>query len=249
MAVDVLHLIKESDGERDAILYNIVITSLLTNGQMVEACSVLQMLYNEKNIGLTFRTLNAWLIEFGKQKRPDLALRFFEDSVDRFSVPYDISNVNAVITAFVATEKSSEAFNILQSCSQKYNLEPNEVSYATVMKGFIHEGQPQRAKDLFQEMISKKIVTGYSTFATLIISFISCNCIEHIIEFWPIMIARSFQPDKRLFFSTLKCLTEHPSGKQFALQIVREYKTGGYSLDLVYKERRILKDIEHSLLK
>lgn len=256
-AVDILNKITEGDGERDSVLYHFVIDTLLSKNLYSKAFDIL-ISTHKKGIKFTDHTISIWLQEFGKHNRTDLAVQVFNDLPTKYDVPFNVPNFNVVLDTVIANHGTKAAVEFFEAAFTRYFIQPDTISYTTVIRGFLIESDTENAIKTFERMNSNRIAPDKTTFKTLFEGFIISNYTEGIIQFWPKMIARNIQVGRSTFIKIISALSaasaDNPDAKNLFIEITDSIASYGFShRDLLTvqetKEKLILEMVKKGHLK
>lgn len=107
--------------------------------------------------------LAAAKLKHRKKKLTDMLLL---DDIDGTPKP-EIGTVNAAISALLSWDKVQPARQILAWAS-KFGIEPDVITYNTLLRNFVRNGRNQEAMDLLQQMSASGIEADVATFTTIL---------------------------------------------------------------------------------
>jgi len=173
---------------------------------------------------------NAPLISlYGVAGMFDNARKVFDEMLERRCAQTVVS-FNALLGACVNSKKFDEAEGLFKGLSKELEIEPDLVSYNTVLKAFCVTGSMDSAATLLDEMEKKGLEADLITFNTLLHGFYAKGRFVDGERIWEQMKEKNVEPDKRSYNLKLLRLTLEKRMED-AVKVVEEMKSEGIQLD------------------
>jgi pentatricopeptide repeat protein len=173
---------------------------------------------------------NAHLISlYGSAGMFDNARKVFDEMLERKCVQTVVS-FNALLGACVNSKKFDEAEGLFKGLSKELEIEPDLVSYNTVLKAFCEMGSMDSAATLLDEMEKKGLEPDLITFNTLLHGFYAKGRFVDGERIWEQMKEKNVEPDVRSYNAKLLGLTLEKRMED-VVKVVEEMKSEGIQLD------------------
>lgn len=173
---------------------------------------------------------NAHLISlYGSAGMFDNARKVFDEMLER-KCAQTVLSFNALLGACVNSKKFDEAEGLFKGLSKELEIEPDLVSYNTVLKAFCEMGSMDSAVTLLDEMEKKGLEPDLITFNTLLHGFYAKGRFVDGERIWEQMKEKNVEPDVRSYNAKLLGLTLEKRMED-AVKVVEEMKSEGIQLD------------------
>ncbi|KAJ6769696.1 REPEAT-CONTAINING PROTEIN putative-RELATED [Salix purpurea] len=173
---------------------------------------------------------NAHLISlYGSAGMFDNARKVFDEMLER-DCARTVLSFNALLGACVKSKKFDEAEGLFKVLSKELEIEPDLVSYNTVLKAFCEMGSLDSAVTLLDEMEKKGLEPDLITFNTLLNGFYAKGRFVDGERIWEQMKEKNVEPDVRSYNAKLLGLALERRMED-AVKAVEEMKSGGIQLD------------------
>ncbi|KAJ6769695.1 MITOCHONDRIAL GROUP I INTRON SPLICING FACTOR CCM1 [Salix purpurea] len=146
---------------------------------------------------------NAHLISlYGSAGMFDNARKVFDEMLER-DCARTVLSFNALLGACVKSKKFDEAEGLFKVLSKELEIEPDLVSYNTVLKAFCEMGSLDSAVTLLDEMEKKGLEPDLITFNTLLNGFYAKGRFVDGERIWEQMKEKNVEPDVRSYNAKL----------------------------------------------
>eukprot|EP00397_Hematodinium_sp_SG-2012_P033289 GEMP01035550.1.p1 GENE.GEMP01035550.1~~GEMP01035550.1.p1 ORF type:complete len:566 (+),score=69.42 GEMP01035550.1:49-1746(+) len=204
----------------NAVTYGCMIDACVKCGNLQMAQDVFQELKRMKKHRNTI--IYTTLIKgFGASKDKDSALNLFREMQDE-GVPCNTITYNSVIDACVRCHDLQRAVEVFDSMTQraqlnpKEKLEPDLITYSTMIKGYCHVGDLDRALDLSRQLDDRSLQPDELVYNTLLDGCVRTNDLNTGVGLFEEMCTKQNSKNR---------LT--PSAITFSI-LVRLYRRSGY---------------------
>ncbi|CAK7350829.1 unnamed protein product [Dovyalis caffra] len=173
---------------------------------------------------------NARLISlYGTSRMFDNARKVFDEMLER-KCARTVLSFNALLGACVNSKKFDEVDGLFRGLSKELQIEPDLVSYNTVMKAFCEMGSLDSAVSLLDEMEKKGLEPGLITFNTLLNGLYANGRFDVGERIWGRMKEKNVKPDIRSYNEKLLGLVLEKRIKD-AAKVAEEMKSDGIEFD------------------
>ncbi|CAL0300853.1 unnamed protein product [Lupinus luteus] len=135
---------------------------------------------------------------YGKSGMFDNARKLFDEIPQR-----TVLSLNALFSAYLHSKKFDIVLSLFDELPSKLSIEPNLVSYNTVIKVFCEMGSFDSAISMLQEMESKGVEPDLITFNTLLAELFAKGRFEDGVKIWNQMEGKSVIPDIKSYNAKL----------------------------------------------
>lgn len=141
---------------------------------------------------------------YGESKMFDHALQLFDEMPD-LNCPRSVLSFNALLAACIASKEFEKVSEIFREIPGKLSIEPNIISYNTMIKAFCQVGSMDAAVSLLDEMEKNGLKPNLITFNILLGSLYSGDAdkFSKAETFWSLMQEKEVVPDVRSYNSRL----------------------------------------------
>lgn len=158
------------------------------------------------------------------------AIKMF-DEMPKLKSERTVMSVNAVLAACVNSKKFGKVEGFFRDLPVKVGVEPDIVSYNTVIKAFVEMGQLEKAVSMLEEMEKKGCEPDQFTFNTLLHGLFGREKFADGEKIWDKMLKSGVTPDVRSYNAKLTGFASEGKVQQ-ALDLVEEMKQKGLSSDM-----------------
>lgn len=174
---------------------------------------------------------NARLISlYGSSGMFDNARKVFDEMLER-KCARTVLSFNALLGACVNSKKFDEVGGLFRGLSEELEIEPDLVSYNTVMKAFCEMGSLDSAVSLLDEIEKKGLKPDLITFNTLLNGLYANGRFDAGESIWQRMNEKNVKPDGRSYNEKLLGLALEKRMKD-ATKVVEEMKSEGIEFDI-----------------
>ncbi|XP_009602451.1 pentatricopeptide repeat-containing protein At3g13150-like [Nicotiana tomentosiformis] len=166
---------------------------------------------------------------YGKAGMFEHAQKLFDEMPD-LDCERTVMSFNALLGACVNSKKYDKIREIFREFPGKLAIEPDVVSYNTVIKAFSEMGSPHSAVLLIEEMEKNGIDPDVITFNTLLDAFYKNNKFSEAEKMWILMEKKNVIPNVRSYNSRLRSLVENSQVVE-AEELFEEMKKRGVNPD------------------
>ncbi|CDO99688.1 unnamed protein product [Coffea canephora] len=142
---------------------------------------------------------------YGKAKMADDAQKLF-DELPSLNCERTVVSFNALLGACVNSKNFNKVTELFKELPEKLSIEPDIVSYNTVVKALCDVGSVDSASVVMNEMESSNIQPDVVTFNTLLDAFYKNNRIEEAEKLWCLMEKKNVLANVRTYNSRLRGL-------------------------------------------
>lgn len=141
---------------------------------------------------------------YGESKMFDHALRLFDEMPD-LNCPRSVLSFNALLAACIASKEFEKVSEIFREIPGKLLIEPDIISYNTMIKAFCEVGSMDMAVSLLDEMDKNGVKPNLITFNILLGSLYKGDAdkFSKAETFWSLMQEKEVVPDARSYNSRL----------------------------------------------
>lgn len=167
---------------------------------------------------------------YGKSGMFDNALKTFNE-MPQLNCDRTVLSFNALLGACVSCKKFDEVETYFRQVPGKVSIEPDLVSYNTIIKAFCEMGSLDSALLMVDEMEKKGLKPDLITFNTLLHVFYGNNHFGDGEKVWARMNSESVEPDIRSYNAKLLGLANEKKTLK-AVEVFEEMKTRGLKPDV-----------------
>ncbi|KAH8512300.1 hypothetical protein H0E87_009508 [Populus deltoides] len=191
-----------------------------------------EILENQKQYqDMSKEGFNARLISlYGSSGMFDNARKVFDEMLER-KCARTVLSFNALLGACVNSKKFDEVGGLFRGLSEELEIEPDLVSYNTVMKAFCEMGSLDSAVSLLDEIEKKGLNPDLITFNTLLNGLYANGRFDSGEGIWQRMKEKNVKPDGRSYNEKLLGLALEKRMKD-ATKVVEEMKSEGIEFDI-----------------
>ncbi|ESR62397.1 hypothetical protein CICLE_v10015628mg [Citrus x clementina] len=160
---------------------------------------------------------------YGKAAMFENARKVFDEMPER-NCEQTVLSFNALLGACVNSKKFGEVDGLFKDLPHKLGIEPDLVSYNTIIKAFVYKGSLDSANTLLYEMEKKGIRPDLITFNTLLLGFYSNGRFADAEKIWETMVNMNVRPNVRSYNARLDGLAIEKQTKK-ALELVGEMRS------------------------
>ncbi|XP_073135663.1 small ribosomal subunit protein mL103 (rPPR7)-like [Henckelia pumila] len=141
---------------------------------------------------------------YGESRMFDHAIQLFDEMPD-LNCPRSVLSFNALLAACVASKEFDKVSELLREIPRKLSIEPDIISYNTMIKAFCQVGTMDAAISLLDEIEKNGIKPDLITFNILLDSFYrgDADKFSKAETFWSLMQEKEVVPDVRSYNSRL----------------------------------------------
>ncbi|TYI77546.1 hypothetical protein E1A91_D06G147800v1 [Gossypium mustelinum] len=163
---------------------------------------------------------------YGKSGMFEQAYKVFDEMPNR-----GLLSFNALIGACVNAKKFDKVNGFFKELPEKLSVEPDLVSYNTVIKAFCEMGSLDSARLMLDEMEKKGVQPDEITFNTLLYEFFKNGRFDDGEKIWGKMVEKNVEPDIRSYNAKLLGFSTEKKMKE-AVNLVEEMRSKGLKLDV-----------------
>ncbi|XWS19494.1 hypothetical protein CRYUN_Cryun31cG0020900 [Craigia yunnanensis] len=163
---------------------------------------------------------------YGKSGMFEQAYKVFDEMPNR-----GLLSFNALMGACVNAKKFDKVNGFFKELPEKLSIEPDLVSYNTVIKAFCEMGSLDSASLMLDEMEKKGVEPDLITFNTLLNESFKNGRFVDGEKIWGKMVEKNVEPDIRSYNAKLLGLVTEKRMEE-ALNFVEEMKSKGVKLDV-----------------
>ncbi|PPD92305.1 hypothetical protein E1A91_D10G020400v1 [Gossypium mustelinum] len=167
---------------------------------------------------------------YGKSGMYEQAHKLF-DEMPELKCQRTVNSFNALLAAYLHSKKFINAGELLEQLPEKLGIEPDLISYNTVIKAYCEMGSMDSALSMVDTLEKKGLEPDIITFNTLLDGFFSRGRIVDGDEIWGLMEKKNVVPDIRTYNSKLKGLV-HGNKVLEAVEFFEEMKNEGIEPDI-----------------
>ncbi|CAJ1408755.1 unnamed protein product [Effrenium voratum] len=157
---------EEQRGLANSVTYGCMLDACVKCGNLQKAVEVFKGM---RDTGKHKNTIlyTTMIKGYGLHKDLENALKLFREMPEQ-QVPYNTITYNSILEACVKCGDTSSAEEILdQMARTEYEIEPDLISYSTVLKGYCQNGELLKALCVFEEMKERKLRCDELVYNTL----------------------------------------------------------------------------------
>lgn len=178
--------------------YNIMLKAYIDQELYIEAERLYGIMTKTRKVSPSDHTLNAMLECAFKQNDEAKANSYFEQMTALGVVPTIVTYTLRI--KFYAAQRQMDRVEQLFGDMQKNKIQPDEVFYCTMIKGFAESGNLQKAEELCALMVKRAVpITNSARFNILLKAFTEAkNFPKAAVYFWKILDA-GYDPDESYY--------------------------------------------------
>ncbi|XP_068469914.1 small ribosomal subunit protein mS78 (rPPR3a)-like [Phaseolus vulgaris] len=162
---------------------------------------------------------------YGKSGMAKHARKVFDEMPQR-KCDRSVLSLNALLAAYLHSKKYDVVEELFRALPTQLSIEPDLVSYNTLIKAFCEKGSFDSALSVVKEMEEKGVDPDSITFNTLLDGLYSKGCFEDGEKVWGQMGAKNVAPDVRSYCSRLVGLAGEKKAAE-AVELFREMEKVG----------------------
>ncbi|KAK8664831.1 hypothetical protein V6N13_084604 [Hibiscus sabdariffa] len=170
------------------------------------------------------------MLLYGKAGMFEHAHKLF-DEMPELNCQRTVNSLNALLSAYIHSKKFDGVGKLLEELTEKIGIEPNLVSYNTVIKAYCEMGSMDSAVSVIDTLEKKGLEPDIITFNTLLDGFFSRGQIADGEEIWGLMEKKNVVPDVRTYNTKLRGLV-HERKISEAVEFWEEMKSKGIKPDI-----------------
>ncbi|OMO76647.1 hypothetical protein CCACVL1_15505 [Corchorus capsularis] len=163
---------------------------------------------------------------YGKSGMYDQASKVFDEMPNKGLLAF-----NALIAAGVNAKMYDKVNALFKELPKKLSIEPDLISYNTVIKAFCDMGSLDSAVSMLDEMEKKGVNPDVITFNTLLDSFFKDGRAVDGEKIWSRMVQKNVEPDTRSYNAKLMGLVTEKKMEE-AVRLVEEMRSRGLKPDV-----------------
>ncbi|KAK9267574.1 hypothetical protein L1049_010002 [Liquidambar formosana] len=168
---------------------------------------------------------------YGKSGMLDHAHKMF-DEMPELQCERTVKSFNALLAACVNSKKFDKVEGVFTELRAKLSLEPNVVSYNTVIKAFCEMGSLDSALSWVDEMERNGLDANLITYNTLLDAFYRNNRFLDGEKIWAMMETKNVVPDIRSYNAKFRGLVFERRTSE-AVELIEELRTKGLKPDVL----------------
>ncbi|KAI5656888.1 hypothetical protein M9H77_25681 [Catharanthus roseus] len=169
------------------------------------------------------------IVLYGKAKMLDEAQKLF-DEMPSLNCERTVLSFNALLAACVSAKDYDKISKLLKELPEKLSIQPNVVSYNTVIKGLCEMGSLDSAVSMMDEMENNNIMPDLITFNTLLDAFYSAGRNAEAENLWCLMEKKDLVANVRSYNSRLRGFVKDNRISD-AVLLTEEMEAKGVKLD------------------
>ncbi|KAK8575328.1 hypothetical protein V6N13_033424 [Hibiscus sabdariffa] len=206
-------------------IYEDVVRRLASAGRFQWIEEILE--YQKKYEDISKEGFAARLIRlYGRSGMFEQAYKVFDEMPNK-----GLMSFNALMGACVNAKKFDKVDGFFKELPQKLSIEPNLVSYNTVINAFCEMGSLDSARLMLDEMEKKGVQPDVITFNTLLDNFYKNGRVGDGEKIWGRMVGKNVAPDIRSYNSKLLGFATEKRMKE-AHNLVEEMRSKGLKPDV-----------------
>lgn len=166
---------------------------------------------------------------YGKSGMFDHANKLF-DKMPELNCERTVLSFNALLAACVNSKKFYKIEELFRELPEKLAIEPDIVSYNTVIKSFCQMGSLDSASQVIELMETNGLEPNLITFNTLLDAFYRDNKLSEAEKLWTLMENKNLVPDVRSYNPKLRQLVADNRISE-AVDLIEEMRTKGVRPD------------------
>ncbi|CAI9087699.1 OLC1v1021841C1 [Oldenlandia corymbosa var. corymbosa] len=175
---------------------------------------------------------------YGKAKMFDEARKLF-DELPSLNCERTVVSFNALLSACVNSRQYDKVFELFSKVPVELGIEPNVVSYNTVIKGFCAVGCSDEALSMLDEMEKNNVKPDAVTFNTLLNAFNQMENFSQAEKLWSLMEEKDVVANVGSYNARLRGLVARNQNAE-AVELIDEMRAKGVALD-VFSYNALLK--------
>nr|GEX62124.1 hypothetical protein [Tanacetum cinerariifolium] len=201
----------------DVVTYNTLIYGLCKNKMLHEADKLFYEMV-ERGIFPDFYTFTTLINGYSKEGNMNKALNLFDSMLQRNLKP-DVVTYNTLVDAFCKEgdmEKANDLWNDMISKSRSpfeavnffkrmasYRVNPDSITYNTLIHGFLMEDEMDKAFDLVNQMESQGLLPDVVTYNVILDGFCRQGKVHEADLIYRKMIKKGLDPDRSTYISLI----------------------------------------------
>ncbi|KAJ8761775.1 hypothetical protein K2173_004586 [Erythroxylum novogranatense] len=174
---------------------------------------------------------NARLISlYGRYGMADNAQKVFDEMPDR-NCKRTVLSFNSLLSAYANSMKFDKVDKVFRELPGKLNIEPDLISYNTVIKAFCDMGSLDSGLSLLDEMEKKGVEPDLFTFNLLLKGSYGNGQFENGERIWALMLEKNVVPDVRSYNAKLNGLALEKRTKD-AVELLEQLKMNSIKPDV-----------------
>ncbi|KAM7274832.1 hypothetical protein ACFE04_016698 [Oxalis oulophora] len=196
-SIKVFTLMKTIGVSPSVVSFNTLLSILLKRGRTNMAKSLFDEMLQTYGVTPDIYSFNILIRGFSKNLMVEVAFRFFEE-MGRFKCDPDIITYNTLVDGLCQAGKVKIARNLVNGMSKKKdaNLQPNVVTFTTLIRGYSMKREIDEALSVLEEMKSRGLKPNAITYNTLIQGLCEARNFDKIKD---ILEGTDFSPDTCTF--------------------------------------------------
>lgn len=146
-----------------------------------------------------------WL--YGKSQMSDHALDLFEE-MPQLNCQRTVLSFNALLAACVHSKQFDKTVKLFREIPEKLAIQPDVVSYNTVIKAFCELGSLDAAVSMMDELDKNGLHPTTATFNTLLYAFYKSGRFDEAEKIWGLMEKKNVSADARSYNAKLHGLVK-----------------------------------------
>ncbi|GMJ14625.1 Ribosomal Pentatricopeptide Repeat Protein 3b [Hibiscus trionum] len=163
---------------------------------------------------------------YGRSGMYEQAYKVFDEMPNK-----GLLSFNALMGACVNAKKFDKVDGFFKELPAKLSIEPDLVSYNTVIKAFCEMGSLDSARLMLDEMEKKGVQPDVITFNTLLHNFYKNGRVDDGEKIWGKMVEKNVEPDIRSYNAKLLGFATEKRMKE-AVSFVEEMRSKGVKFDV-----------------
>ncbi|XVE51209.1 hypothetical protein DITRI_Ditri02bG0021300 [Diplodiscus trichospermus] len=168
---------------------------------------------------------------YGKAGMFEHAQKLF-DEMPELKCERTVKSFNALLAARVYSKKLDSIEKLFKQLPEKLGIEPNLVSYNTVIKAFSDLGSLDAALSVVDILEKKELEPDIITFNTMLAGFFSEGRIAEGEKIWELMEKKNIVPNIKSYHAKLRGLI-HENKMMEAVELLREMESKGIKPDTI----------------
>lgn len=160
----------------------------------------------------------------------DHAYKVFDEMPD-LQCERTVLSFNALLAASVKSKKYDKIAELFRELPEKVGIEPNVISYNTVIKSFCEMGALDKATQVIELMESNGVQPDLITFNTLIDAYYRGDNVAEGDKMWALMESKGLVPNARSYNPKLRLLVADDRMSE-AVDLIEEMRSKGVKPDI-----------------
>ncbi|KAE8728651.1 hypothetical protein F3Y22_tig00004111pilonHSYRG00035 [Hibiscus syriacus] len=183
---------------------------------------------------------------YGKAGMSEHAHKLF-DEMPEINCQRTVNSLNALLSAYLHSEKFDNVGNFLEELPEKIRIEPDLISYNTIIKAYCEMGSMDSAVSMIDTLEKKGLEPDIRTFNTLLMGYCNAGNLEQVMK-WYGELKKSVLPDRVTYITVLSFFSKK-NEFEMATEICKEAIDrriiyGAALVDKLVKESRIEEAIQ-----